>query len=101
MRVHEVKSWPISFQAVKDADKLAEFRRDDRGFEVGDLLLLREYVPTVAEYGEEAKDYREDEPGYTGETCLVQILHIGCECIPQGFVLLSVVPIKLVVVGHA
>jgi hypothetical protein len=101
MRVHELKSWPISFQAVKEGDKLAEFRRADRGFEVGDVLLLREYVPAVADYGEEAKDYREDEPGYTGETCLVQILHIGAECIPLGFVLLSVVPVKLVVDGHA
>jgi len=40
---HELKAWPIYFKPVLDRKKLFEVRRDDRGFMVGDELILREY----------------------------------------------------------
>jgi hypothetical protein len=40
---HHLKCWVSYFGAVLDGSKPFEVRRDDRGFEVGDELLLREY----------------------------------------------------------
>jgi len=41
---HYLKEWPRFFEAVASGDKTFEVRRDDRGFEVGDMLVLREWV---------------------------------------------------------
>lgn len=45
MTRHILKTWPDSFQAVSDGAKTFELRRDDRGFAVGDVLVLQEYEP--------------------------------------------------------
>ena len=42
MRVHELKVATMHFPALRSGQKRFEFRLDDRGFEVGDYLLLRE-----------------------------------------------------------
>lgn len=46
-RVHVLKAWPEPFAAVVRGVKRFEVRKDDRGFEVGDRLVLREYEPIV------------------------------------------------------
>lgn len=50
MAVHELKTWPEYFQQIRHGHKTFEVRRDDRGFEVGDTLLLREYNPDLGRY---------------------------------------------------
>lgn len=42
---HRLKTWPDYFQAVLTGRKQFELRRDDRGFEPGDLLELVEFDP--------------------------------------------------------
>ncbi|KOF56798.1 hypothetical protein AGR56_09030 [Clostridium sp. DMHC 10] len=42
--VHELKTLPEFFQAVKEKRKSFEVRRNDRNFKVGDSLYLREWT---------------------------------------------------------
>jgi len=45
MEIHELKTWPEYFDAVWTNKKNFEVRKNDRGYQIGDLLLLREYNP--------------------------------------------------------
>lgn len=49
-RLHELKTWPVFYNDVLAGRKTFELRRDDRGFEVGDILQLREYDPETNAY---------------------------------------------------
>ena len=40
---HDLKTTPAAFHAVRNKLKLFEFRKNDRGFEEGDVLILHEY----------------------------------------------------------
>lgn len=42
---HELKCWPVYFQAVKDGRKAFEIRKFDRPYAVSDMLILREFDP--------------------------------------------------------
>ena len=48
--IHDLKCWPEYFQAVKSGIKPFELRKDDRGYDVGDVLHLREFDPDTALY---------------------------------------------------
>ena len=50
MADHYLKIWPEPFAAVLDGRKRFEVRRDDRGYAVGDVLHLREWVPDRGAY---------------------------------------------------
>lgn len=43
MKIHELKITPEYFEAVRTRRKQFELRKDDRGYEVGDLVRLKEY----------------------------------------------------------
>lgn len=47
---HKLKTWPEYFEKVLSGEKTFEFRKNDRGFQVGDILILEEYSPTLQEY---------------------------------------------------
>ncbi|MCC2544905.1 DUF3850 domain-containing protein [Hymenobacter sp. BT175] len=49
-RTHELKTWPACFAAVETGIKPFDVREDDRGFQRGDALLLREYEPDSEQY---------------------------------------------------
>lgn len=40
---HELKTWTEYFDKVVDGTKTFELRKDDRNFEVGDKLILKDY----------------------------------------------------------
>lgn len=59
-RLHELKIYPKYFDAVLDGSKLFEIRKNDRGFQVGDNIVLREW----------------DNIKYSGRTIYAEITYI-------------------------
>ena len=56
MKVHILKTWPVFFWDVSTGAKTFEIRKNDRGFQVGDELILQEYDPISKQYsGEELR----------------------------------------------
>ena len=80
MKTHELKTVQPHFENVRSGVKRAEIRRDDRGFAVGDVLVLREY--------DAATD------SYSGREVEVRVTHVlaGYEALAPGFVMLSIEP---------
>lgn len=56
---HKLKTWPVYFDAIARGDKTFEVRRDDRGFQKGDIVVLQrtqdEYPHHRVEYGIDGK----------------------------------------------
>ena len=78
MAKHSLKSWPEAFQAHVSGVKVADYRKDDRGFNVGDTLRLREWSK---------------ETSYTGRVIEVEVTHIvrgPAFGIPEGYVVMSI-----------
>lgn len=51
MKTHDLKTWPAPFAAILSGAKRYEIRKDDRGFAVGDELVLREWQPSTGYEG--------------------------------------------------
>jgi hypothetical protein len=84
MSEHDLKTWPRPFQAVLDGGKAFEFRKDDRGFAVGDTLWLREYDPAIEQY-----------TGRETRIIVTYILHGGIHGLPKGYVVMSTKPLAV------
>jgi hypothetical protein len=79
-RVHELKTWPVPFRAIKGGAKRFEYRKDDRGFAAGDLLRLREWTPGYNRY--------------TGDEVLARVTYLLRKGfgLPDGYVVMSIEP---------
>lgn len=76
---HKLKIHPEYFEALKDGSKTFEIRReDDRYFDAGDFLDLREYDP--------------NEKTYTGRwfIALVTYLLRDPKYVKEGYVIMSI-----------
>lgn len=49
-KIHELKILPKYYEPVLHKLKTFEIRKNDRGFAVGDELILKEFEPIKAEY---------------------------------------------------
>ena len=47
---HILKTWPEDFQAVWTGEKTFEVRINDRNYQVGDVLILKEFDPKTQEH---------------------------------------------------
>ena len=73
--IHYLKILPEHFQPVSEGKKLAELRKNDRGFNIGDWIHLGEFD------GEE----------YTGRNLTAEILHVAdVGAYLNSYVLLSI-----------
>lgn len=76
-KTHDLKINPIHYAAVVDGMKTAELRLNDRNYQSGDDLMLREY--------------NEDKQQYTGSKCTAYVQHVAdVGDILPGYVLLSI-----------
>lgn len=50
MTTHDLKSWPDFFEPIMSGTKTFELRINDRKFNVGDILHLREYDDRKHQY---------------------------------------------------
>jgi len=74
---HKLKILPQYFKAVVDGTKPFEIRKNDRGFKIGDTLLLKEYKEGGAIYGEKENNSEvEFDQGYTGQEIIKEVTYI-------------------------
>ena len=66
MKLHELKTWPVAFEAVERGSKHHEIRKNDRYFIKGDLLQLREWDPTTEKYTGRERTVRVSHISYGG-----------------------------------
>ena len=69
--VHSLKTLPVYFQRTWEGEKTFEVRIDDRGFQRGDTLVLREWDHRVSCGC--PNDHRDDCARYSGRTITARV----------------------------
>lgn len=75
----KLKIWPEFFERVISGHKRAEFRKNDKDFQEGDLIILQEWSPKSGRY--------------TGRKTQVEISDVisgGYFGIPEGYCMFSI-----------
>jgi hypothetical protein len=81
MTIHDLKTWPGPFQAVRDRVKRFEWRKNDRDYQEGDVLSMREWDPTTERYTGRVEEHR-----------VTYVLTEGFG-VPEGFCVMSIEPL--------
>lgn len=88
MNIHQLKTWPVHFEAIWSGVKAFELRYDDRHFRIGDVLQLIEWIPSAK--------YSVDKSGrYTGRSVVAEVTYIlnaheeQPEFVPDNWVIMS------------
>lgn len=78
MKTHKLKTWPEYFSAIAQGQKSFELRFNDRNFQLGDILELKEWHPS--------------QKKYTGRTMLKRVTYIleGFKGIESDYVIMSI-----------
>lgn len=81
VNIHNLKTWPEAFTGIWSGAKRHDYRKDDRGFEIGDELVHQEFDP---EHGQGT---------YSGRSCRSRITFISTSDdpwgIPEGYCVMS------------
>jgi hypothetical protein len=86
---HTLKCWPQYFDAISRGEKPFEVRRDDRGYQKGDVLVLQRTRPDLTfevEYDSRGK------PAYELRRTITYILTGGHFGIEPGYVVMGLEP---------
>ncbi len=91
MAQHTLKCWSNAFDAIADGRKTFEWRKDDRGFEVGDELFLKRWDPVYLGGSGRYVDYNDKS---TQNTMRVRVKYIlrGLFGIPEGYCVMAITP---------
>lgn len=84
MTVHTLKTWTTYFQQMRSGKKTFEIRKNDRGFQLGDLLICWDYDPELEQYSGDKLYYR--------VTYLTDASDFGA--LSEGFVCMSLSPLE-------
>lgn len=74
MAIHELKIKPLYFEPIIQGIKTFEIRKDDRGYEVGDLLILKEY----------------EKEKYTGNVIIQKVTYTTTYAQEPGYLVLAI-----------
>ena len=90
---HHLKTWPAHFSPLYAGDKTAEIRKDDRGYAIGDTLVLIEWDKDLYDWAIEdgCDDAGASEFATIGRIVKGVVTHIlrGAPWLPDGYVMLS------------
>ena len=96
MATHELKTWPEPFEAVWRDRKRYEIRKNDRGFAVGDVLVLHEWRPRL--HGVFPQTVGMDgNAHYTGRVIRTEVEYMtdgGAWGLPAGLCVMSIRTIR-------
>lgn len=85
MKIHELKTWPMHFDAIMQGNKRFEFRYNDRDFQVHDVLHLKEWQPAL--------DWKlTRNGGYTGRWIMANVTYMLTATDPDGTIQPEFVP---------
>lgn len=76
MIVHDLKTWPTYFRAQWDGDKTFDCRIDDRGFQRGDVVNLREWDRDIKCACNSSRHDPKTCAKYTGRRILAEIGYV-------------------------
>ena len=80
MTTHRLKTWPVFYDDVECGAKTFEIRKNDRNFQVGDILILEKYDPDKKEYD-----------GSSLEVSVDYTIHLnGLPGMPDDFIAMSI-----------
>jgi ASC-1-like (ASCH) protein len=77
---HELKCHPIYFERIVSGQKTFEVRKNDRNFQVNDILILKEYDPEL-----------NNEHYYPTNIYTAKIVYIETYAQQEGYVVLGIV----------
>ncbi len=92
-RKHFLKAWPEPWFAVRDGSKTFEVREDDRGYAVGDMLILKLWCPFAKDFVD--PDTMESPAVGDSRKCCIHtrvtyILHGGRFGLPSGLCVMGI-----------
>lgn len=72
--IHKIKIWPQYFCRVEDGTKTFEVRENDRGYQPGDTVILREWDQSRVHVPHHPGDM--DSDGFTGKQLMFKVGYV-------------------------
>lgn len=73
---HEIKCWPQYYCRVIDGAKTFEIRKNDRGYQPGDMVVMREWNPDLHGVDDGKTGVYQEPKGYSGRKCSFMIGYV-------------------------
>lgn len=85
---HKLKCWPTYWDAIANGEKKFDVRRDDRGFQKGDTVILQKFDPKKGMNGDYVRHISDNRPHEINKR-IKYILTGGQFGIQPGYVVLG------------